>query len=108
MSRVYSAMTGANVARLAGPEEPGADTPVVVAAPFVEGSAAPSGGVGGPGGPVFSPGASTVPPPPRQKMDNVGLVAREYPRIAPPAPRLASPEAIPVARDAQTPPPAYL
>ncbi len=69
MSRVFSALTGSNLARSVAIEEPHADDDLFVAsaedAPFVE--------IGGPGGPVFS-AASPKPEP-----------ARSFPRIAAPA-----------------------
>ncbi|HEY1189780.1 MAG TPA: hypothetical protein VGE74_19180 [Gemmata sp.] len=79
MSRVFSAMTGTNLARAVVIEEPAApDDGFVVGAespPFVE--------IGGPGGPIFS----TAPPKPEAKKPE----ARAFPRIAaptaaPPAP----------------------
>ncbi|MFM8273785.1 MAG: hypothetical protein ACKODX_15850, partial [Gemmata sp.] len=77
MSRVFSAMTGSNLARAAAVEEPGCYAPFVACAedaPFVE--------VGGPGGPVFSaPKAEAKSPEP----------ARPFPRIAP-APPAPAPE----------------
>lgn len=74
MSRVFSALTGSNLARSAVVEERDADDERFVAgaedAPFVE--------IGGPGGPVFS-GASK---PEAKKAEP----ARSFPRIATPVP----------------------
>ncbi|MBP3956147.1 hypothetical protein J8F10_12725 [Gemmata sp. G18] len=74
MSRVFSALTGSNLARSIASEEPHMDDELFVVgaedAPFVE--------IGGPGGPVFS-GA----PKPEVKRPEA---VRSFPRIATPAP----------------------
>ncbi len=103
MSRVFSALTGSNVARSIASEEPRGDDDLFEIgaedAPFVE--------IGGPSGPVFSPASRAEVKKPEP--------ARSYPRIAtpvvpPPAPvPVPAPAPVPTATPvAEVPPASFL